>query len=221
MKERLKWIVAGLGFIAGVQLITSLMLVGLAKMFELWPAAYIEWQFMLVIYGLTLGAFMVGGFVIGRVNREPRFIDAFITAIAMLAITSVIHVLVPEGQRYQFTGSIWITGAGSFPAFSWWSWLFAVPALAASFTGAYLGYLMTIPLESAHERFLELVGVFSSVVAPITALFIAAIAMPWYVFVVVTLTVFIALSVGYWRFAHNPLDTEEISISPEHQRGHS
>ena len=87
MKERIKWIAIGFGFMVGIQVLASLLFIGLAQMLEASPNLLLEPYGGFVILGLTLGSFFLGGFIIARVEEAPRIIDAVIAAIATLALS--------------------------------------------------------------------------------------------------------------------------------------
>src|SRR6266542_4656293 len=158
MKERIKWIALGCGFMVSIQVLASLLLIGLAQMLKTNPKFVLEPYWVFVILGLTLGAFFLGGFVIGRVEEAPRIIDAVIAAIATLALSVIVFLALPESSRDQFTGSKWLADAAGNTASPWVSALLIAPALIASALGAYLGYLMTTQVESMVERFVAMLG---------------------------------------------------------------
>jgi hypothetical protein len=219
MKDRIKWIVVGAGFMVGIQVATSLMLMGLAYVVAHAPGSVEEDQLALAIFGLTLGAFLFGGFIIGRVNEKLCLTDALIAALATLALSVLIHFALPEGSRGQFTGSKWLTDASGQAAFTWLSVLLLLPVLLASTLGAYLGYHMTAPVESFVEKAVAMLGVIGAVGGPLVLLVIGGIGLPWYLLAIGPVSLLACVGVGYWMFAHEPHELEDISIRPEHHQG--
>jgi len=172
MKERVKWIAIGFGFMVGIQVLASLLLIGLTQRLKASPNLIMEPYWVFVIFGLTLGAFFFGGFVIGRVEEEPRITDAMIAGVATLALSVIVFLALPECDRNQFTGSKWLADPFGNTASTWVSAPLITPALIASALGAYLGYLMTTPVESMVERFVAILGLAFAIAGPTIALII-------------------------------------------------
>ncbi len=215
MRERIKWIIVGFGFMVGIQVVTSLMLIGLIQVAERTPGSLQEWSLSLAIYGLALSAFLIGGFVIGRVNEQLRFIDALVAAIATLAFSALVYLLLPEGSRGLFPGSIWLSEAGGRWAFAWVSALSVVVALAVAALGSYLGYLMTMPVESLIERLLAVLGVIGAIGGPVVLLVAGGLGLPWYLLILGPVILLACVGLGYWMFARESHRAEDISIRPE------
>ena len=215
MKERVKWIAIGFGFMVGIQVLASLLLIGLAQMLKASPSLMLEPYWVFVILGLTLGAFFLGGFIIARVEEAPRIIDAVIAAIATLALSVIVFLALPEGSRNQFTGSKWLADAAGKTASPWVSSLLIAPAIIASGLGAYLGYLMTTPVESIVERFVAMLGLVCAIGGPVIALIISRFILHWYGVIVGLTLILSGFVISYWLIKRAARAAEDVSISPE------
>jgi hypothetical protein len=215
MKERVKWIAIGFGFMVGIQVLASLLFIGLAQMLKANPSLVLEPYGVSVTFGLTLGSFFFGGFFIGRVKEAPRITDSVIAAIATLALSLIVFLALPESSRDQFTGSKWLADAASNTASSWISALLIAPALIASALGAYLGYLMAAPVESAIERFVAMSGLACAIGGPVIALIISGFILPWYAMIVALALMLSGFVVSYRLIKRAAHETEDVSISAE------
>jgi cbb3-type cytochrome oxidase subunit 3 len=213
MKERMKWIVAGFGFIVGIQLLTTLMF---QLLLAQTPSTVQGNQWMVVIFGLTLGAFLVGGFVIGRVEMAPRIFDALVAAVAVLIFSAIVYFALP-GSGEKFTGSIWLDDVSGRAAPLWLSTLQMLPALGASVVGAYLGYLMTSPMESVLERFIGLIGIALATGGIVVVYVISSMMLPWYLTAILITAIVLGIAFSYWLFKRSERSAEEMAILPEHR----
>ena len=213
MKERIKWMVAGFGFIVGIQLLTTLMF----RLLVAQSGGAIENnQWIVVVFGLTLGAFLLGGFVIGRVEEAPRIFDAVIAATAALVFSAIIYFALP-GSGEKFTGSIWLVDVSGREAPFWLSSLQLLPAVVASGLGAYLGYLMTTPVESGLERFVGFMGIMGAVGGVVVVFIISSLVLQWYLTAVLTVAILAGIVMSYWMFRRGGREMKEMTIAPEHQ----
>ena len=81
MKDRIKWILVGVGFTFGLQVIISLLFTGVAYSNRSSAADVISDTAVAVAFGSALGAFLIGGFVMGWLTDELRIVDALIAAV--------------------------------------------------------------------------------------------------------------------------------------------
>ena len=130
MKDRIKWILVGLGFTFGLQVIISLLFTGVAYSQKSSAAALGSDTAVAVTFGLTVGAFMVGGFVIGWLTEELRVVDALIVAIVTLALTLLVYMALPPTNKGQFISGVLLNNVGR-------GLVLAVLALIAATIGAY------------------------------------------------------------------------------------
>jgi MFS family permease len=213
MKERVKWIVVGFGFMVGIQVLASLLFIGLAQMLKASPNLVLESYWVFVIFGLTLGAFFLGGFVIGRVEEAPRIIDAVIAAIVTLALSVIVFLALPESSHDQFTGSMWLADAAGNASSPWVGALLIAPALIASALGAYLGYSMTTQVESMVERFVAMSGLACAIGGPVIALIIGGFILPWYAVTVGLVIILSGFVISYWLLKRAAREADDVSIS--------
>ncbi len=215
MKERIKWIAIGFGFMVGIQVLASLLLIGLAQMLKASPNLVFEPYWGFVVLGLTLGGFFLGGFVIGRVEEAPRITDAVIAAIVTLALSVIVFLALPESSRGQFTGSRWLADAAGNASSPWVGALLIAPTLIVSALGSYLGYSMTTPVESAVERFVATLGLAGAIGGPVIALIISGFIWPWYAVIVVLALILSGFVISYRMLKRGSHETEDVSISVE------
>ena len=102
MKDRTKWILVGLGFTFGLQVIISLVFTGIAYSAARNGADVLQDPLLMVAFGLSLGAFLIGGFVIGWMSEEVRVMDSVFVTLATMALISLVYVALPHGNRGQF-----------------------------------------------------------------------------------------------------------------------
>lgn len=217
MKERMKWIIIGFGFMVGIQVLTSLMFSLLLQITNQRPGLVESDQWVLVIFGLTLGAFLIGGLIMGRFEEKPRIYDAVWAAILTLIFSNVMFYVLPEGTRQQFTGSKWLLDANGQFAPLWISVMQMLPALGAAALGAYFGYQMTTPVDTTWERlagFLGLVGAFAGIVVVFV---MGSMVIPWYLLIVLLALVIVGLMYTYKTFKQGEHEAEDLAILPEHR----
>ena len=219
MKDRIKWILVGLGSTFGLQVIISLIFTGIAYSTKGSQADVMSDTVVAVTFGLTVGAFLVGGFVIGWLTEEVRVIDALIIAVATLVLALLVYAALPSGNKAQFISGYLLgnVARGS---------VLAVIALIASAIGAYWGWHVKVPQEGALDRVALVIGLVGAIVGPFVLLALGgrdpsnpnAPNLPWYFLVVVIVLVLVIVGVGFVLFTRESHYEEEISISPEHHK---
>ena len=218
MKERTKWIIVGFGFMVGIQVLMSLLFALLLQISNQSPGTVESDQWVLVLFGLTLAAFLIGGLVIGRFEEEPRIYDAVWAAILTLMFSNVMFYVLPEGTRHQFTGGKWLLDANGQLAPLWLSVLQMMPALGAAAIGAKLGYHMTSPVSPLWERLAGILGLMGAVAGVIVAFVIGSLIIPWYWLIVALGAVLLGIVGIYYSFKRSVHDIEEMAILPEHRQ---
>jgi MFS family permease len=219
MKDRIKWILVGLGFIFGLQVIISLLFTGIAYSNRESVADVVADTAAAVAFGAALGAFLIGGFVIGWLTEELRVVDSLIAAVLTLALTLLMYTALPSGNKGQFVSGYLLSeprrGA-----------LFAVIALIAGVIGAYWGWHLKVPQEGGFDRIALVAGLVGAVVLPFVLLAIGgrdpstpnAPGLPWYFLVIVLVLVLVIVGAGFVWFTRESHYDDEISISPEHHK---
>src|SRR5438128_4641915 len=96
MRDRIKWTLIGLGFTFGLQIIISLLFSGISA-----PRNQLD-IFLMIAYGLSLGAFLIGGFVIGWMSEELRVLDAVLVTVVALLLVLLGFAALPNGNRGPF-----------------------------------------------------------------------------------------------------------------------
>lgn len=220
MKQRIKWILVGLGFTFGFQVIISLLFTALAYSNRSSAADVMSDTAAAVAFGASLGAFLIGSFVIGWLTEELRVIDALIVAVLTLALTLLMYSALPAGNKGQFISGYLLSDPrrGLF---------FAVIALIAAAIGAYWGWHLKVPQEGGFDRIALVGGLVGAVVLPFVLLAIGgrdpstpnAPGLPWYFLLIVLVLVLIIVGAGFVWFTRESHYEDEISISPEHHKG--
>src|SRR2546423_7449065 len=159
MRDRIKWTLIGLGFTFGLQVIISLLFSGIGygtarNQIDIW------WM---IAYGLSLGAFLVGGFVIGWMSEELRVLDAVLVTVVALLLVSLVYAALPNANRGQFVSGYFLSALQR-------GLVFTSLSLAAAAAGAYLGWHVKVPQERAIDRIALLVGLLGAVIGPFVLL---------------------------------------------------
>lgn len=226
MKDRIKWMLVGLGFTFGLQVLISLIFTGIAYSAAASETGVPQQTISLLIFGVTLGAFLVGGLVIGWMSEELRIGDAVIVALITLALSALIYMALPEGNKGQFVTGILL---GNLTTNVARTLLFTVLALIAASVGAYMGWHVGVPTEGVLDRVALVIGLVGAVVGPFVLLAIGGRDpnrpdqpnLPWYFLAIVLLLVLVIIGVGFVMFTRESHHNEEISISPEQHKGGS
>lgn len=219
MKDRIKWILVGLGFTFGLQVIISLLYTGVAFSTKSSAADVVSDTAVAVTLGLTVGAFLVGGFVVGWLTESLRVIDSLIVAVATLALTLLVYSALPSSNQPQFVTGFLLAHVTRGAAL-------AVLALISAAIGAYWGWHLKVPQEGILDRIALVIGLVGAIVGPFVLLAIgghdssnpSAPNLPWYFLVIVIVLVLVIVGVGFVLFTRESHYDEEISISPEHHK---
>jgi hypothetical protein len=227
MKKRIKWMLAGLGFTFGLQVLISLIFTGIAFSAARSETGTQEQSISLLVLSFAIGSFLVGGFVIGWMEEAMRILDALIVAILTLVLSGVIYAYLPAGNKSQFVTGLLMSGRPDRFEVTGLGVLFVVLALIAAAAGAYLGGRVSVPQESAIDRIALLLGLIGAVVGPFVLLAIGGNDpsnanqpnLPWYFLVIVLLLLLVIVAAGFIMFTRESHYEEEISISPDVRRG--
>jgi hypothetical protein len=219
MRDRFKWILVGLGFTFGLQVLISLVYTLVATDVAAKGSDVGQTSFPVIAFALGVGAFLIGGFVIGWMSQEMRLVDALIVAAITMALLWLGYTLLPAGNKGQLLTIDILHGAGQSAAF-------ILLGFIASAIGAYWGWHVTVPQEGMLDRMALLIGLVGAVVGPFALLALGgrdssnpnAQSIPWYFLVIVLALVIGIVGVGFYLFTRETSYEDEISISPEHRR---
>jgi hypothetical protein len=218
MNNRTKWILVGLGFTFGLQVIISLAFTSIDYNAASNGAELFENPLMMLAFGFSLGAFLIGGFVIGWMSEEVRVFDSLFVTVATMALISLVYVSLPYVNRSQFVSGYFLNdikrGA-----------VFASLSMIGAAVGAYWGWHVTVPQEGVLDRVALLIGLLGAIIGPFVLLAISGsdpnnpseTNLPWYFLVIVLVIVLVIIGVGFLMFTREP-HTEDVSISPEHHK---
>jgi hypothetical protein len=174
---------------------------------------------VITAFGFMLGAFLIGGFVVGCMSEEVRVLDSLIVAALTLVLTLLVYTALPSGNKGQFVSGYLLANVTR-------GTLFVVLALVASAIGAYWGSHVKIAQEGRLDRVALLVGLVGAVAGPFVLLALGGADptnpsqpnLPWYFLVIVILLVLVIVGVGFVLFTRESHYDDEISISPEHHK---
>ena len=218
MRDRIKWTLIGLGFTFGLQVIISLLFTGVAYGAARNEADVLSDRTLLAAYVLSIGAFLMGGFVIGWMSEELRVLDSILVALLSLLLVSLVYAALPGVSRGQFVSGYFLGALKRGLVFTFLSG-------GAAAAGAFWGWHITVPQERAVDRIALLIGLLGAVIGPFVLLAIGGTdpgnpnqaALPWYVLVIVIIAVLIIIGLGFLMFTREA-HPEEISISPDRQK---
>lgn len=215
MKDRIKRIALGIGFTFGLEALISLLFIAVAYMAKLSDVGIPEDPIMMAALGLTLGAFLVGGFFLGWVSPKLPALDALAMAAAALILTWAAHFILKG--RYFISGK-WLAELIQYP---WTGMAFILLALIGAAAGSYLGWRATAPSEGRFDRAVLLLGLIGAVIVPFLLLAMGGpdrSGLPWYFMLVVLIILLVTVGAGFWMFARESNRANEVSIRPERDR---
>lgn len=215
MRDRIKWILVGLGFTFGFQVLISLLSIGVASSVAASQSDVGQTTFPVITFGLAVGAFLIGGFIVGWMSEELRLADSFLAAIATLLVMWLAYTLLPQGNKGQLLSIDILHSFGQAAAF-------VTLALIAAMAGAYWGWHLKVPQEGVLDRVALLIGLVGAVVGPFLLLALGgrdregnAQSLPGYFLIIVLVLVIGIVGVGFYMFTRESHYDEEISISPD------
>lgn len=219
MKDRVKWILVGLGVTFGLQVIISLLFTGIAYSNKTSAADVVSDTAAAVAFGAALGAFLIGGFVIGWLTEELRVVDSLIAGASTLALILLVYTALPSSNNGLFVSGYLLSDPRR-------GVLIAVLALIAAAIGAYWGSHLKVPQEGVLDRIALVAGLVGAVVGPFVLLAMGgrdpsapnAPILPWYFLLIVLVLVLVIVGVGFILFTRESHYEDEISISPEHHK---
>lgn len=215
MRDRIKWILVGLGFTFGFQVLISLLSIGVASSIAAGQSDVGQTTFPVITFGLAVGAFLIGGFIVGWMSEELRLADSFLAAVATLLVMWLAYWLLPQGNKGQLLSIDILHSMGQVAAF-------VALALAAAMAGAYWGWHVKVPQEGVLDRIALLIGLVGAVVGPFLLLALGgqdrdgnAQSLPGYFLIIVLVLVIGIVGVGFYMFTRESHYDEEISINPD------
>jgi len=233
MSKRIKWIIIGLGFAFGLQVLISLAYTAVAFGAARSSASVPQETVSVIALGVTLGAFLIGGFVVGWTEESFRLVDAVVVALLTLVLNALVYQALPLANKPQFVSGAWMTDQAGHLAFTSSTLLFVALALVAAAAGAYLGWHTAVPSEGFLTRVALLVGLIGAVVGPFVLLALwgrdpsnpSQPGLPIHFVLTVLVLLLVIVGVGFWLFSREAgreaTYEEEMSINPETPRHES
>ena len=220
MKDHIKRILIGIGFTFGLQVLVSLIFTGVAFSAAGSTIGVQEGPFLVVVFGLTIGSFVIGAFVVGWMSEKLRLGDAACVVILTMLLSELLYARLP-GIQAQFVTGIWLGNAGLGQRA-----LFVSMALLGAAAGAYLGLRVKVPREGILDRVALVIGLLGAIVGPFVLLAIGGRDpnrpdqpnLPWYFLAIVLVLVLVIVGVGFVLFTRESHYDEEISINPDARR---
>ena len=216
MKHRVKWMLIGLGFTFGIQAVISLvtnLLFGKAQSSQ--------GIILVLVFGLTLGAFLVGGFVIGLMSEKIRLLDAAVVALLTVSFNAVL-LLLASPAKGNYLAMNWLTNSSGHLSITGQNFLYIVLALASAMAGTYIGWRIRTPQEGQFDRIALLAGLMGAVIGPFALFSFEGNGaeqtneqqFPWYFLVIVILLVLVIMGIGFLMFTRESHNAEEVSLNP-------
>jgi hypothetical protein len=144
-RDHVKWTMVGLVSMFGLQIVVSLIFDAIAFARSQSATAFMQVTAPIVILGLMIGAFLVGGFIVGWKSEQRRLFDAVVAAAMTVGLSFLIYVLLPEVYKDQFiTGGLLDEPAQAA--------LFLVLGFVAAPVGAYWGWHVAQSEEEVLEE---------------------------------------------------------------------
>jgi hypothetical protein len=226
MKDRIKSLLVGVGITFGLQVIISLIFTGIAYSAARSETGIEQNTISLLTLGLALGAFLIGGFVVGWMDEAPRVLDAIVVALITLLLSVMVFLALPVDNRAQFVTGISLSGGTRGFVFSWYGMLFVALSIIASIAGAYLGTKVSAPRETIVDRAALVLGLVGAVAGPFILLAMGSgdptrpdqPNLPWYFLVIVLLVLLVIIGAGFVMFTRESHLEDEISINPDARR---
>jgi hypothetical protein len=230
MRKRIKWLIIGLGFAFGLQVIVSLAYTAVAFGAAHSGVAVPQGTVSVIVLGITLGAFLIGGFVVGWTEEAFRLGDAIAVALVTLALNALVYQALPSGNKAQFVVGAWLTDQSGQLALTASTLLFVALAVVAAAAGAYWGWHTAVPSEGVVTRVALLIGLTGAVVGPFVLLARwgrdpsnpGQPGLPVHFVLTVLVLLLVIVGVGFWLFSREAgreaSYEEEMSISPEARR---
>ena len=218
MKDHIKRIFVGTGFTFGLHVLVSLIFTGVAFSAAGSTTGVQERPFLGVVFGLTIGTFLIGAFVVGWMSEKLRLGDTLCVVILTLLLSAVVYWALPHDNRGQFVTAVFLMSADLGQRS-----LFLAMALMAAAAGVYLGWRVKVPHEGMLDRVALVVGLLGAIVGPFVLLAIGGRDpnrpdqpnLPWYFLAIVLILVLVIVGVGFVLFTRESHYDEEISISPD------
>lgn len=200
MKDRIKWLLAGVGVMYATQLIVLLAIHYLIP--HSVPTEFYNFTAAIVY---TLLAFLLGGFVIGL--RAGRFL---IIGPTLAAVTTLlIDVLSTQAERLNgiFLFSIAVEQGGYGTALT-----IGIIAIVAAIAGGLAGQRWTLPEEDWVSQSLLILGLVGLLLGPFL---LSVLYLPITLSIIIGLALLVGSVIAVWRFGRRRRKVEEISIRPE------
>ena len=144
-RDHVKWTMIGLASMFGLQIVVSLIFDAIALARAQSSTAFMQDTAPIVILGLMIGAFLVGGFIIGWRSEQRRLFDAVIAAAMTVGLSFLVYLLLPEVYKDRFiTGGLLDEPAQAA--------LFLVLGFVAAPIGAYWGWHVAQSEEDVLEE---------------------------------------------------------------------
>jgi hypothetical protein len=230
MKKRIKWIIIGVGFAFGLQVIVSLAYTALAFRAAHSGIDIPQGTVSVIALGVTLGAFLIGGFVVGWTEEDFRLVDAITVGVVTLALNAFVYEALPAGNKAQFVVGAWLTDQAGHLALRTSTMVFIALAVIAAAAGAFWGWHTAVPSEGFATRVALLFGLIGAIVGPFILLALWGSdpsnpnqpGLPLSFVVTVLILLLLIVGVGFWLFnreaGREAAHEEQMSINPETHR---
>lgn len=200
MKERVKWLLAGVGIMYVTQLIVLL-----AIRYLMPHSGPEEFHNLMAAIGYTLVAFLVGGFVMGLMAERILIWEPALAA-AVALLSDVIS------NQAGFLKDIFLFGLALEEGAYGTSLMILAVAVVAAIAGSLAGERITTPREDWISQVLLLVGLAGLFLGPFLVL---GSYLPMVFQVIIGLALLGGILIAAYRFGRTERPMAEISIHPE------
>jgi cbb3-type cytochrome oxidase subunit 3 len=230
MRKRIKWMIIGLGFAFGLQVLVSLAYTAVAFGAARSGTGLPQGTVSVIALGVTLGAFLIGGFVVGWTQEKFRLVDAIAVAVVTLALNALVYQALPAGNKAQFVTGAWLANQTGHLALTPSTLVFIALGVIAAAAGAFWGWQKAVPSEGFATRIALLFGLIGAIAGPFVLLALWGSdpsnpnqpGLPLGFVITVLVLLLLIVAVGFWLFnreAGREANYEEgMSINPETHR---
>src|ERR671915_394953 len=101
-RDHVKWVTVGLLSMFGLQVIVSLIFDAIAYARSESTTLFMQETALLVTFGLMIGAFLIGGFIIGWKSEQRRVFDSLAAAAMTVGLSFLVYMMLPRAFKGQF-----------------------------------------------------------------------------------------------------------------------
>lgn len=144
-RDHVKWTLVGLVSMFGLQIVVSLIFDAIAYARSQSTTLFMQDTALVVTLGLMIGAFLVGGFIIGWKSEQRHLFAALVAAAMTVGLSFLLDLVIPQGYKAQFIIGYLLNDPTQ-------AALFLILGLVAAPIGAYWGWHVAQSQEDVLEE---------------------------------------------------------------------